>query len=82
MNHRRCVSCRQLALKSDLLRLVRLHPSHAIAFSGMGRSAYLCPTQPCIQAARKKDRLGRALKATVPEEIYLALDNYFKVEET
>ncbi|WP_460199912.1 YlxR family protein [Scytonema sp. NUACC21] len=39
----------------------------------MGRSAYICPHQSCLVAARKKNRLGRALQATVPETLYKTL---------
>jgi uncharacterized protein len=40
---------------------------------GMGRSSYLCPTVDCLQAAQKKNRLGRSLKAFVPSEVYQTL---------
>ncbi|MBD1842922.1 YlxR family protein [Cyanobacteria bacterium FACHB-63] len=70
-NHRRCLSCRKVAPKEEFLRVVRLYPSHEISIdTGMGRSAYLCPNPNCVQAAQKKGRLSRALKATVPSEIY------------
>jgi predicted RNA-binding protein YlxR (DUF448 family) len=73
-NYRRCISCRKVALKGEFLRVVRLHPSHDIALNqGMGRSAYLCPQIACLQAARKKARLSRVLKASVPDSIYQAL---------
>ncbi|MCU0552418.1 MAG: YlxR family protein [Leptolyngbya sp. Prado105] len=73
-NHRRCVCCRKVAPKAEFLRIVRLHPSHKIAIAtGMGRSAYLCPTPDCIKAVQKKDRLSRILKAPVPAEIYQTL---------
>jgi hypothetical protein len=73
-NYRRCISCRKIAPKAEFLRVVRLHPSRQIGLdTGMGRSAYLCPTQNCVQAAQKKDRLSRVLKAPVPPEIYLSL---------
>jgi len=39
----------------------------------MGRSAYLCPQSNCLQAARQRNRLGRALKTTVPDQIYTQL---------
>jgi hypothetical protein len=39
----------------------------------MGRSAYLCPQESCLKAAQKKDKLGKVLKAQVPETIYQAL---------
>lgn len=73
-NYRRCLSCRKVAHKSSFLRIVRLYPSRTIQLKeGAGRSAYLCLETSCLQAAQKKDRLGRSLKATVPESIYEAL---------
>ncbi|MDX2230996.1 MAG: YlxR family protein [Leptolyngbyaceae cyanobacterium bins.349] len=70
-NLRRCVVCRKIAPKPEFWRIVRLHPSHAIALDqGMGRSAYLCPEETCLKAAQKKNRLGKALKATVPDSVY------------
>lgn len=73
-NYRRCVSCRRLAPKEFFLRLVRVHPSGQVELErGMGRSAYLCPKISCFQAARKKNRLGRALRTRIPDEIYQAL---------
>ena len=39
----------------------------------MGRSAYLCPQATCLQSAQKKNRLGRMLRAPVPESVYNAL---------
>ncbi len=73
-NFRRCVSCRNVAPKEDFWRLVRAYPSgQVILDQGMGRSAYLCRDTGCLLAAQKKDRLGRALKAHVPSEIYQEL---------
>jgi predicted RNA-binding protein YlxR (DUF448 family) len=73
-NYRRCVSCRQLVDRQLLWRVVRLHPQRSVQLDrGMGRSAYLCPTANCLTAAQKKNRLGRALKATVPDSIYQQL---------
>jgi predicted RNA-binding protein YlxR (DUF448 family) len=73
-NDRRCVSCRKLAPKSEFWRIVRDHPSQTVQLDrGMGRSAYLCPTLECLQAAQKKNRLGRALKVPVPHGLYQTL---------
>ncbi len=73
-NLRRCISCRQVAHKNDLWRVVRVYPSRKVQLDeGMGRSAYLCPQESCLKAAQKKDRLGRILKAQVPEAIYQVL---------
>jgi predicted RNA-binding protein YlxR (DUF448 family) len=39
----------------------------------MGRAAYICPQPNCLQLARQKNRLGRALKANIPETLYESL---------
>ncbi|MBL1176422.1 YlxR family protein [Pantanalinema sp. GBBB05] len=73
-NYRCCVGCRKIAHKSTLWRIVRLYPSHQVQLdTGIGRSAYLCPQESCLQLAQKKGRLGRVLKATVPETIFQQL---------
>lgn len=70
-NYRRCLSCRRVAPKSEFLRIVRVHPSRTIELDqGMGRSAYICPCASCLKTAQHKNRLGRALKAKIPETIY------------
>ncbi|MDW8178835.1 MAG: YlxR family protein [Gloeomargarita sp. SKYBB_i_bin120] len=71
---RRCLSCRTVGPREQFWRVVRLHPSHQVVLDqGMGRSAYLCPKRECLQYAQQKNRLGKALKAPVPPEIYAAL---------
>ncbi|NEQ50465.1 MAG: YlxR family protein [Leptolyngbya sp. SIO3F4] len=73
-NYRRCVSCRQVSHRNNLLRVVRTAPTGVVTFNtGMGRSAYLCPHLECLSSAQKKNRLSRALKASIPEEIYQQL---------
>lgn len=39
----------------------------------MGRSAYLCRQEACLRTAQKKNRLGRSLKAPVPDSLYETL---------
>ncbi|WP_295619447.1 YlxR family protein [Chamaesiphon sp. GL140_3_metabinner_50] len=77
-NERRCVSCRKIAPKHEFWRIVKCHPSKKIAIDlsnilMQGRSAYLCPTDSCLQSAKKKNRLSKSLKATVTDEIYQQL---------
>ncbi|MDX2215915.1 MAG: YlxR family protein [Oculatellaceae cyanobacterium bins.114] len=74
VNYRRCVSCRKVAPKASFWRIVKVHPAQNICLDeGMGRSVYLCPQASCLQTAQKKDRLGRSLKAPIPESIYQIL---------
>ncbi|KAB8333374.1 YlxR family protein [Scytonema tolypothrichoides VB-61278] len=73
-NYRRCISCRKIGLKQEFWRIVRVFPSGQVQLDeGMGRSAYICPQQNCLLAAQKKNRLGRALRASVPEALYHTL---------
>ena len=75
-NYRRCVSCRKIAPKESFWRVIRVYPSGQVKLdSGMGRSAYICPQSDCLQQAQAKNRLGRSLKAKVPEQIYHQLQN-------
>ncbi|EAW38423.1 YlxR family protein [Lyngbya sp. PCC 8106] len=70
-NYRRCIACRQVAPKETFWRVVRVYSSHQVQLDrGMGRSAYLCRNAECLKIAQKKNRLGRSLKAAIPEEIY------------
>lgn len=73
-NYRRCLSCRKVAHRQEFWQVVRVYPDRKVQLDkGAGRSAYLCPTAECLQLAQRKNRLGRALKATVPPEIYQTL---------
>lgn len=73
-NYRRCVSCQRVGPKADFWRLVRVYPDRTVHLgAGMGRSAYLCPQPDCLRQAQKKKRLSRALKTSVPGEVYQLL---------
>jgi predicted RNA-binding protein YlxR (DUF448 family) len=70
-NHRRCISCRTIGPKQQFWRVVRNHQTGAVQLDqGMGRSAYLCPSETCLRMAQKKNRLGRALRTAVDDGIY------------
>jgi uncharacterized protein len=75
-NHRRCVGCRRVADRQEFWRVVRVN-GVAQLDEGLGRSAYLCPNPNCLAAARKKNTLARALKATVTADIYQSLNQRF-----
>jgi len=81
-NYRKCVACRKVALKADFWRIVRVYPSQQVHLDeGMGRSAYLCPQIECLKAARKKNRLGKALKSAVSDSLYEDLEQRFLEKE-
>lgn len=70
---RTCIACRCESPKKAMLRVVRT-PTGEIIIDPMGkkegRGAYLCIDIECIELARKKDCLSRALKVRVDPGIY------------
>jgi predicted RNA-binding protein YlxR (DUF448 family) len=66
---RRCVACRQLKDRLELWRVVRLPGGGVAMDQGMGRSAYLCPQPECLDDARRRKRLQRALRCALDDTI-------------
>ena len=82
-NYRRCLSCRRVDVKNNFWRVVRVHPSLEVQLDlGQGRSAYICRQESCLKTAAKKNRLGRALKASVPEKIHDTLFDRQQKQDT
>ncbi|MCX6345674.1 MAG: YlxR family protein [Armatimonadetes bacterium] len=80
---RTCVSCRESSEKKTLLRivcgkdgLVRVDTSGKIS----GRGAYLCGSAKCLRIALKANKLGRALRCEIPEELKNELEKYVAVK--
>jgi len=66
---RRCVACRCLRDRSELWRVVRLAEGGLALDTGMGRSAYLCRAQACLEEARRRRRLQKGLRCAVPDAV-------------
>ena len=81
---RRCVACRQLLDRRQLWRVIRDHQDGVLLDQGMGRSAYLCPNQDCLEEARRHKRLQKALRCQVQDAVLEALDQRLRLstEET
>ena len=71
---RRCVTCRELLDRQQLLRVIRLQDGSLALEAGMGRSAYLCPRQECLSEAKRRRKLQRALRCQVADSIYAVLE--------
>jgi predicted RNA-binding protein YlxR (DUF448 family) len=73
---RTCVACRQEGGKRDLVRVVR-SPGGGVALDptghAPGRGAYLHASPECVEMARKKRALDRALGAIVQPEVWSEL---------
>ncbi len=70
------MACRTVQEKAQLVRLVRTPAGEIVVdLTGKlsGRGAYLCPRPDCLRAAQKRKSLDRALKATIPAEVWSRL---------
>ena len=72
---RRCVACRELLDRQQLWRVIRLAGGGIGLDQGMGRSAYLCPNPVCLEEAKRRKRLQRALRCQVADSIVETLQN-------
>ena len=70
---RKCVGCGELKDKNSLIKITAQNPHGEIIINGgtkiFGRSAYLCYNSSCIENAFKKDKLKKALKSPVPQDL-------------
>ena len=71
---RRCVTCRSLLDRQQLWRVIRLAHGGLALDQGMGRSAYLCRDLTCLEEARRRKKLQKALRCQVADSIYAALE--------
>jgi uncharacterized protein len=69
-NMRACVSTRRRLHRDNMWRVVRIAKGKVALDHGQGRSAYVSHSLEAVLEARKKNRIGRALRATVPDVIY------------
>jgi len=73
---RTCVACREEAGKRQLVRLVRRSDGGVVVDATgrlPGRGAYLHPDPACIEIARKRRSVDRALGAAVGPEVWSEL---------
>lgn len=76
---RRCVSCRKLKPRQELIGLTWSRKDGILSLNGsppvQGRSAYVCDNVACLGDALKHKRLGRSLKRALPGDIVDSLKN-------
>ncbi len=71
---RRCVACRKVLDRQKLLKVTRDHQNGVMLKGGMGRSAYLCPNETCLEEAWRRKRLQKALRCPVEFSIVKMLE--------
>ena len=66
---RRCVACRELFDREQLLKVTRDYQDGVVLEGGMGRSAYLCRTEECLEESCRRKRLQKALRCQIPASV-------------
>jgi predicted RNA-binding protein YlxR (DUF448 family) len=76
---RKCIGCQALKNREELIKITRSHTDKEIIINPnsniFGRSAYLCYNSICIEAAFKKNKLQKVLKAPVKDKLLNELRN-------
>lgn len=70
---RRCVGCREMKDKRELLRIVKNNEGNIFVDptgKKNGRGAYICKNMDCFSQARKAKSLNREFSSEIPEEVY------------
>lgn len=62
---RTCIACKRRTEQQQLLRVGRDSEGNVALWSGIGRSAYICKIESCVEAAFAKGRLERALRSAL-----------------
>ena len=70
---RRCVVCRQVHHKSELIRIVKTSSGEILIDEPrkiFGRGAYVCKSSICAASLKKRRNLDKIFKTKLPSELY------------
>lgn len=70
---RKCIGCNENKPKKNLLRIVKDKDGNVsvdVIGKASGRGAYICNNIECLEKVRKGNKLSRALKIRISDEIY------------
>ena len=82
---RQCVGCQEMKNKKEMIRVIKT-PEGTFMLDATGkkngRGAYVCPSEECLQLARKNKGLERSFKQAIPAEVYESLEKEMEALET
>ena len=85
MPARMCVGCQEMKNKKEMIRVIKT-PEGTFMLDATGkkngRGAYVCPSEECLQLARKNKGLERSFKQAIPAEVYESLEKEMDALET
>ena len=81
---RMCVGCQEMKNKKEMIRVIKT-PEGTFMLDATGkkngRGAYVCPSEECLQLARKNKGLERSFKQAIPAEFYESLEKEMEALE-
>ena len=81
---RMCVGCQEMKNKKEMIRVIKT-PEGTFMLDATGkkngRGAYVCPSEECLQLARKNKGLERSFKQAIPAEVYELLEKEMEALE-
>lgn len=82
---RMCVGCQEMKNKKEMIRVIKT-PEGTFMLDATGkkngRGAYVCPSEECLQLARKNKGLERSFKQAILAEVYESLEKEMEALET
>ena len=82
---RMCVGCQEMKNKKEMIRVIKTPEGTFMLYATgkkNGRGAYVCPSEECLQLARKNKGLERSFKQAIPAEVYESLEKEMEALET
>ena len=72
INMRRCIVCRNVKHKSELLRVVKAADNFSLDITGKqdGRGAYVCNSPDCVASLMKRRNLDKVFKTKLLDKLY------------
>ena len=79
MVERKCVGCGKIKDRQELIKITKVDDDIIVNPDNkkFGRSVYVCYNNVCIENAFKKNKISRALKTSIPEDLKGKLINEF-----
>ena len=81
MADRKCAGCGKILNRDNMIKITKQKNAQSLVVNGnskiFGRSVYLCYNNSCIEAALKKNKLQKALRAPIPQELKGKILNEF-----
>ena len=79
MVERKCVGCGKIKDRQELIKITKVDDDIIVNPDNkkFGRSVYVCYNNACIENAFKKNKISRALRTSIPEDLKGKLINEF-----